>query len=266
MMRAFKAELLKLKGARMHLWAALAVVGYGVISATLLPALKDPKMLARISAAGGSFGQAATGGLYKINWTNVLRTVPQGIAGSWGFLLFGVITAYLFGREYSEGTAKNMLTLPVRREYFVLAKMAILALWVLLLTLLSLAVAIVAGLFMNLGPLTWTLVWSSLGMSLQVSLLLYLTMSFVAWLAMLGKGYLPPMIFTAAMMTVGMLFVVRAWSRWLPWSMPVLLTGASWMPVPPAQLVPASWIVAVAVFVVRFALSLRQIDRADNTQ
>ena len=61
---------------------------------------------------------------------NQLRTAVQGVSGSWGLLTFSFIAAYVFGREYKEGTEKNMLTVPIRREYSVIAKMIVVACWV----------------------------------------------------------------------------------------------------------------------------------------
>ncbi|WP_176545592.1 ABC transporter permease, partial [Bacillus pseudomycoides] len=40
-----------------------------------------------------------------------------------GVPLFGVITAYLFNREYAEDTLKNLLTIPVSRIKFLISKL-----------------------------------------------------------------------------------------------------------------------------------------------
>ena len=52
-------------------------------------------------------------------------------------MIYVTITAYLFSREYGEGTLKTILPIPVRREGLLTAKFAILLIWVLLLTLVT---------------------------------------------------------------------------------------------------------------------------------
>lgn len=39
-----------------------------------------------------------------------------------GIIVYGVIAAYLFSREYSENTLKSILTVPVSKEAFLIAK------------------------------------------------------------------------------------------------------------------------------------------------
>ena len=53
-----------------------------------------------------------------------------------GFPLYGVVIAYLFTREYTEDTLKNLLTIPVSRISFIISKFILLFLWIMMLTLL----------------------------------------------------------------------------------------------------------------------------------
>ncbi len=58
-------------------------------------------------------------------------------------LLLPFIVAYLFGREYDDATAKNMLALPVARHWFVVAKLVVAAVWWFVLVVVVLAEALV---------------------------------------------------------------------------------------------------------------------------
>ena len=114
-------------------------------------------------------------------------------------MTFGLVAAYLFGREFTDGTAKTMFTLPMRREYVVLAKMVVLALWVFGLGMLS--VLLMMGVTALLGAGRVRLdarVRRTSRDTLGVCALFYVTLPFVAWFAMLGKGYLRPMLFSVA--------------------------------------------------------------------
>lgn len=266
MIRALRAEFLKLKRSRMLLWTALVVVVYAAFAAALMLVFKnDAQMLNTIASAGGAFSKAAAAGMFDLNWVNQLRTAVQGISGSWGVLTFSFVTAYVFGREYKEGTEKNMLTVPLRREYIIAAKMMVVACWVLALTLFSLALQSAGLAVLGIEGFAWKHVAVALLDSLEVTLLLYLTLPVVAWVAMVGHGYLRAMLFAFAMMMVSNGLATTDASRYFPWNMPIHVVGASWMPIPPSNLVATSWVIAIGVFAVGCGLAIRQIDTADTT-
>ncbi len=70
--------------------------------------------------------------------------------GIGGLLLLSFIAAFVFGREYSEGTAKNMPALPVGRHWFVLAKLVVAAVWWFLLVATVFVEAILVGAALSL--------------------------------------------------------------------------------------------------------------------
>ena len=82
-------------------------------------------------------GRAAQLGLLgtKANLSGLTATWPAFfsmltlIVGIGGTLLLSFIVAFVFGREYWEQTAKNMLAVPVGRPVFVLAKFVVAAVW-----------------------------------------------------------------------------------------------------------------------------------------
>ncbi len=262
-MRALKAEFQKLKRARAPMWTALVVFVYVAISTVMLTVLRDPSTSARLAKAGGAFGKAVAAGMYKPLWVNFLRFIPQGIAGAWGVLLFGFVTAYLFAHEFKEGTANSMLTGPLRREYFILAKFVVLAVWILVLTLIAALLTVGSIALVGLDGFAWGHVLAALVDGLKASALLYLTLPFIAWLAVRGRGYLQPMLVSVALVMMGNGLISTGLARWFPWDMPVLVAGASWMPIPPMSLVPGSWLVAIGVFAAGLVVLSLQIDLAD---
>ena len=247
MLRALQAEVLKLKGSRVPLWTGSVVL--------LAPLLT-------LAAVRGRPGGAAL-----LGWTAFMRSGAQLIAGVYGVMLFGLVAAYLFGREYVEGTAKEMLTLPLTRESFIVAKMAVLAVWVLGLTLFSMVTqagyAALAGADgFSLGGLT-----SVLLDDLTVSLLVFATLPMVALLAVAGRGYLAPMTYSAVMAAAGLGLAEAGWSRWFPWSMPMAVTGIALGPLLPMPgLVFASWAIALGLFAGGLAALFWFVDRADSAQ
>src|SRR5699024_12621527 len=51
-----------------------------------------------------------------------------------GVPLYGVVTNYLFNREYMENTLKNILTIPVSLIGFIVSKMLLQFIWIMMLT------------------------------------------------------------------------------------------------------------------------------------
>ena len=247
MLRALRSEIVKLKRARVVLWTVLIVA--------LVPFV----VAFSIRLVGADLG--------RTTWESFMRLAPQMMASWWGIMIFGLAAAYLFGREFGDGTAKNMLTLPIRRESFVVAKMGVLALWVSGLTLLSVALEAACAAALGLPGFAWEHIWVAAGESMTIALLIYLTLPIVAALAMLEKGYLPPMLFSALMATASMLFAVVGWARWFPWSMPLAVAGSSMGPlIHKPEISTGSWVVDATLFVVGLAAVIVYIDRADNTQ
>lgn len=241
MSRALRAEFAKLKRSRLPLWTAVIVV--------LLPLVM--------------FGSTRSIGGPLVSWSDFMRTGTEMLA-TLGVVIYGLVAAYLFGREYGERTATAVLTLPMRREFTVLAKGAVLLVWVLGLSLLSVgasaAYAAVLGLEGFSVPHLGRAVWETL----QVSALLFGTLPVVALLAVAGRGYIAPMAFSGMAAWVGLGLAEAGWSRWFPWSMPAAVTGIVFGP--PLQvtgLVPASWALMGAVFVAGGAALTWFVDTRD---
>jgi len=189
---------------------------------------------------------------------------PQTIASWWGFLLGGFVAAYVFGREFTEATVRNTLTLPIRREWFVLSKLLVVLVWVFVLGLLSVVAQAGYAAVLGFDAFAWEYVFLSLRDSMLVMLVIAATLPLVGWIAVLGRGYLAPMIFSAVAFVSGVLFLQAGWERWVPWAMPIALVGMGWVPgETKSSLVAASWVILSAVFLAGVAALILQIDYAD---
>lgn len=247
MMRALTAELSKLKRASLPLWTVATV-------------LVTPSM-------ASVFASANPDALGPTSWSGFFDLAPM-IMGTWyGILLFGLVTAFLFGREYAEGVAPNMLTAPTRREYFVLAKFIVLAAWVFALALFSVIAQAVWATALGLDGFAWSHVWPTVGDVLTVALLIFLTLPVVALVAVMGRGVFAPMIFSGFGFSAGMLGGLAGWGSWLPWAMPVSVGGSFLGPLAAervAELDAGSWAIAFGVFAVGFAAVLLWVNHADS--
>src|SRR5450756_1198932 len=179
-------------------------------------------------------------------------------------LLLSFIVAYIFGREYAEGTAKNLLALPAGRHWFVLAKLVVAAVWWAVLVVAVLAESFAIGAALGLPGFSATLAVSAVHDALLAAAVAYLLWPVVAWIAMVGRGYMPPLGFALAMLALGQVFSKTGWAIWFPWSIVPLFIGAVGQRV--TTLAPGSLVVVALTFLAGIAATIAQLRYADNAQ
>jgi hypothetical protein len=178
--------------------------------------------------------------------------------------LTAVITTYVFGREYADGTAKNMLALPVRRESFVIAKLLVVALWFAVLVAANFVEGVGIGLALDLPGLSSELLGRAARDVALCGAMCCLLVPPVAWMATLGRGYLPPLGFAIVTFVLGNVFAATGWGKWFPYSIVALYTGIGGPRV--SVLEPGSYAVVLLVFAAGVAATVWQVRSADDTQ
>ncbi|MCO5386541.1 ABC transporter permease [Desulfosporosinus sp.] len=79
-----------------------------------------------------------------INWQMYLTELLSGLAAL-GLIGYTFISAWVFGREFSDKTIKDLLAKPVSRSQIVMSKLLVILAWDLLLALFMFVVALAAG-------------------------------------------------------------------------------------------------------------------------
>jgi ABC-2 type transport system permease protein len=128
---AFWAEALKARRSKITLLTAAGFLILPLASGLFMIILKNPEQ-ARAMGLISTKAQLTAG---VADWPSFWGILLQGIAGG-GAILFALITAWVFGREFSDHTAKELMALPTPRWVIVTAKFVLIALWILRLTLL----------------------------------------------------------------------------------------------------------------------------------
>ncbi len=113
-----------------------------------------------------------------------------------GVPLYGVVTAYLFNREYVEDTLKNLLTIPVSRMKFLLSKCILLFMWIMVLTFVSWSLTLIFGLLAQFDGLSNSLFIESFQKAMVGGVLCFILSSPVIWITLITKNYVPPIILT----------------------------------------------------------------------
>ncbi len=217
---AFWAETLKARRSKVSLLTAAGFLILPLVGGLFMVILKDPE---RARAMGLiSVKAQLTAGV--ADWPTFFGILAQGTAIG-GAILFAMITAWVFGREFSDHTAKELLALPTPRGVIVGAKFVLTALWMLGLVLLIFVIGLGIGTAVDIPGWSLELEWTSFWSLITIALLTFMLMPFVALFASAGRGYLPPLGWAFLMLALAQIAAVLGWGDWFPWSVPALLSG-----------------------------------------
>ena len=241
-------------------WLTLLAFAMGPLGIALMMwIVREPGRAAQLGLLGAKANLAGLEATWPAYFSMLTLVVGMG-----GILLLSFIVAYIFGREYADATAKNMLALPVGRHYFVLAKLVVAATWWVTLVAAVLALGLAVGRALGLPGFSPALALQAARDSLVAAAMAYLLAPVVAWIAVLGRGYLPPLGFAFAMLILGQIFSKTGWAEWFPWSIVPLLIGTMGQPL--KALPPGSLVVIALTFIAGIAATIAQLRYADNSQ
>lgn len=218
---ALYAESLKALRSKVPLFTTLGFLILPMIGGLFMVILKDPEA-AKSMGLIGTKAQLAAG---VADWPTFFNLLAQGTAVG-GAIVFAIVTTWVFGREFSDRTVKELLSLPTSRETIIAAKFTVVAFWTLLLTLLVFGVGLLVGNAVVIPGWSPELFRSATVDIIGAGILTILLLPFVALMASLGRGFMPAfgwMIFTVVIAQVA---AVMGWGGWLPWSVPALFSGA----------------------------------------
>ncbi len=216
------AEALKMRRSMVPLFTALGLSLAPVVDGLFMIILKDPEA-ARSMGLIGSKAQLVAG---VADWPTFFNVLGQAVAVG-GAIVFAIITAWVFGREFSDRTAKELLALPTPRESIVAAKFLVIAGWTLALTVLVFLIGLGVGSLVDIPGWSGELLWSATVDVVGAGVLTILLLPFVALFAGIGHGELPPMGWTILTVALAQIAAVTGWGDWFPWSVPALFSGAA---------------------------------------
>jgi ABC-2 type transport system permease protein len=210
-------ELRKATRSRMPLFTALGFLAVAFGIAFLMFVYKYPtfaRTIGLISAKANLAGGTA-------DWPYYLGFLAQAIAAG-GILLFSLIESWVFGREFADGTLKDLLAVPVSRATILLAKFIVVALWSIILTAMISIVSLLLGAAIGLPQGTTGVFLHGTATLAITACLVIIDVMPVAFFASVGRGYLLPMGITLLMLVLGNVIVIAGWGSYFPWSVPAL--------------------------------------------
>lgn len=135
-----------------------------------------------------------------------------------GIIVYCVITADLFSREYTENTLKNILTIPVSKTKFILGKFIMLYFWIIGLTLITWITTLILGIIGSAGGFSRVAITSSLIEFIVGASLLFLSLTPFVFVTLWFKNIVPTMIFAAAVTMINIALANDDLAALFPWS------------------------------------------------
>jgi len=156
------------------------------------------------------------------DWPAYLGLTAMIIAAG-GFFLFVLATSWIFGREFADGTVKDLLAVPVQRSSILFAKFIVAALWSIAVALVITITSLIMGALLHLPGGTAQVIFEQLGMiAASAGLAIIVALPF-AFVASVGRGYLLPLGLVVLTLMMSNLIAVTGQGEYFPWAVPGLL-------------------------------------------
>jgi len=253
------AETLKMQRSKVPLFTALGFSFAPLVGGLFMIILKDPQA-ARSMGLISAKAQLVAG---VADWSTFFGILAQAVAVGGG-ILFAVITAWVFGREFSDRTAKELLALPTSREAIVAAKFLVIVAWTLFLTVWILLIGLVVGKLVVIPGWSEELLRNASADILGTAVLVIALLPFVALLASIGRGFMPPFGWTILTVALAQIAAITGWGDWFPWSVPALFTGVAG---PRSQLMGThSYVIVFLASAIGLAATFHWWRNADQTR
>lgn len=219
---ALWTEVLKARRSKVPLFTGIGFSFAPVMGGLFMIIMKDPEA-ARSMGLISAKAQLLVG---VADWPTFFNILSQAVAVG-GAILFGIITAWVFGREFTDRTVKEILALPTSRESIIAAKFLVTAAWTFALTVWVLFLGLVVGTLVVIPGWSTELLRSASFDVLGAAVLTIALLPFVALFASIGRGELPPIGWIVLTVVLAQIAAITGWGDWFPWSVPALFSGAA---------------------------------------
>jgi ABC-2 type transport system permease protein len=216
MIAAFWAESLKIRKSKILWLTILFFLFIPFMIGLLIFVVKNPEFSSKLGIIGTKATMLRFG---KADWPTYFGLLNQVIAAV-GLMGFGFVTSWVFGREYSDRTIKDLLALPVSRSFIVLSKFIVVVIWCFLLTFILYVFALVIGGMVHISGWSMDIVYHSAGKFMVISLLTILLCTPVAFFASCGRGYLLPMGIVILTLIIANFTGLVGLGPYFPWAIP----------------------------------------------
>jgi len=219
--RAFIAELLKLKHSNV-VWIIFAAFALGpIMGCLMIIILQNPILASKL----GIISSKAAILTFSADWNSYFSFLSQ-VVGFGGIIVFGFVASYLFGREYVDRTARDLLSLPINRTKILNAKFFVYILLCFSLAVSDLILGFILGKALNLTNWEYRILHENIQIYFITTLLALALGTPISFFALWSKGYLAPLGFLVLTLILDQFIAITNIRYYFPWLIPGLYSGA----------------------------------------
>jgi ABC-2 type transport system permease protein len=207
---------------RMPLWTALGSLFMPVGTTLLIYLAKHPSLTQQLGLVGAKANLLTYS---ATDWPSYLKLLGEVISAG-GFFFFIITVSWVFGREFVDGTLKDLLAVPVPRASILLAKFAVVVIWSAAIGLVMLVFGLLMGFLLSLPGLSQAIILDGI-LTILVTIILVIGVVLpFAFFASLGRGYILPMAVAVLTLITANLLMVVGLAVYFPWAVPLLYSQA----------------------------------------
>ncbi|MCL5436839.1 MAG: ABC transporter permease [Candidatus Dependentiae bacterium] len=215
---AISVETTKMLHAKMARWALIAAACAPILVALMLLIARNPEISQRLGIVGAKANLIAFAGA---DWRLYFGLTTQILAMG-NFILAVLVGSWIFGREFADGTAKDLLALPTSRSTIVLAKFVVLSIWCVLAATAMVVMGLIMGSVIGLPGMAAGLISHNLLFGAKITVLAILSSFPFAFVASAGRGYLLPLSIMLLTLMGTQVALALGWGELFPWAIPTL--------------------------------------------
>lgn len=219
-LKALKAEILKNRHARIT-WVTFIAFSLAPLFGGVFMIL----MKGNGSGLSGAFKAKAEILSFEANWNSYLGLLSQAV-GVGGVLIFGFVAGWLFGREYADGTAKDLLSLPISRTKILNAKFIYYTIWCIALVFSNLLLGLLIGFALRLPGWSSAIFLSNIQVYFLTTILIILLNTPIAFFAIYGRGFMTPLGIVAILLVLAQIIGALGFGNYFPWAVPGIYSGS----------------------------------------
>ena len=258
-LQAVKAELIKCQYANI-IWITFIAFGLApLMGGVFMLIMRNPDAL----AIAGPLKAKSEMMKFAADWGSYFGILTQAV-GVGGVLVFGFVASWIFGREYSDGTAKDLLALPTSRAKIINAKFLIYGVWCFALVFSNLLIGLLIGTLLQISGWSNITVSSYLFNYFFTTVLTVLLGTPIAFCAIWGQGYLAPLGFVSLALVFSQVIAATGYGYYFPWAIPGLFSGAGGEYKTHLNLV--SYCILITTSLVGYVATLLYWEFADQTK
>lgn len=211
---SFVTEIMKLRRSSIFLITIGLFIFIPIMMGLLMYVSQHPEIGKKLGlvAAKASFFE-------ENSWKAFSEILNQMIAVI-GIIGFGFVTAWVFGREYTEQTIKDMLALPVSRTWIVTSKFLVVLMWCALLSLVMFASSIIMGKLIHIPGWSEDIYTKMAYTFFTTSFFTLILSPVVAFIASAGRGIIAAIAFVIFVVITGQFIVLAGLGPYFPWAIP----------------------------------------------